>query len=143
MSTDENKAIMQRYFAEAWSQGDLAVLDEIVSPTYINHNPAVPGLPPGPEGLKPIVAAFRQAFPDLQYTVEQLIAEGDLVVTRWTLRGTHLGEFMGIPATAKSINVTGMQVERIINQKITEHWRQSDDLGLMQQLGILPVPGQS
>jgi steroid delta-isomerase-like uncharacterized protein len=141
MSTDENKAIMQRYFAEAWNRGDLAVLDEIVSPTYINHNPAVPGLPPGPEGLKPILAAFRQAFPDLHYTVELLIAEGDIVVTRWTLRATHLGEFMGIPATTKPINVTGMQVERIIDKKITEHWRQSDDLGLMQQLGVLPVPG--
>jgi steroid delta-isomerase-like uncharacterized protein len=143
MSTDENKAIIHRYFAEAWNRGDLSVLDEIVSPKYMNHNQAIPGLPPGPEGLKPIFAAFRQAFPDLQYTVEDQIAQGDIVVTRWTLHGTHLGEFMGIPATAKPVNVTGIQVERIIDRKITEHWRQSDDLGLMYQLGVLPGPGQS
>jgi predicted ester cyclase len=64
-------------------------------------------------------------------------------VTRWTLRGTHLGEFMGIPATSKAVTVTGIQVERISGGKITEHWRQSDDLGLMQQLGVIPAPGQS
>jgi predicted ester cyclase len=79
----------------------------------------------------------------LQYTVEDQIAQGDTVVTRWTLHGTHLGEFMGIPATAKPVNVTGIQVERIIDRKITEHWRQSDDLGLMYQLGVIPGPGQS
>lgn len=115
------------------------MLDEIVSPDYMNHSPAIPGLPPGPEGLKPIVAGFRHAFPDLQYTIDDLIADGDKVVTRWTLRGTHLGEFMGMPPTSRPINVAGIQVERIVDGKIKEHWRQSDDLGLMRQLGVLPA----
>jgi steroid delta-isomerase-like uncharacterized protein len=139
MSVQENKAIMQRYYDEAWNQGKLSVLDEIVSADYVNHSPAVPGLPPGPEGLKPIVAAFRTGFPDVQFTIEELIAEGDKVVTRWTMRGTHKGEFMGIPATDKQVHVTGIQVECIQGGKIVEHWRQSDDLSMLQQLGAIPA----
>lgn len=137
MST-ENKLILQRYFDEAWNKGNLTMLDEIVSPDYINHNPAIPGLPPGPAGLKPILAGFRAAFPDIHFTVEEQIAEGDTVVTRWTMCGTHQGEFMGIPATHKQVKVTGIQIERLVAGKIVEHWRQSDDLGLLQQLGVVP-----
>lgn len=139
----ENKAIMQRYFEEAWNKGNLSVLDEIVSPDYVNHNPPVPGLPPGPEGLKPVFQAGRAAFPDLHYTIEEQIADGDKVVTRWTSRGTHRGELMGIPATGKQVNITGIHIARIVGGKIVEHWRQSDDLGMLQQLGVVPSPGQS
>jgi steroid delta-isomerase-like uncharacterized protein len=140
MSTAENKALLQRYFEEAWNKGNLSVLDEIIAPDYINHSPAIPGLPPGPDGLKPIMTAFRSAFPDLHFTVDDQIAEGDTVASRWTLTGTHLGEFMGVPATSKPISVTGMQIERIAGSQIAEHWRQSDDLGMMQQLGAIPAP---
>jgi steroid delta-isomerase-like uncharacterized protein len=142
MTTQENKALIQRYFDEAWNQGQLSVLDEIMAADYINHNPAVPGLPPGPEGVKPIMAGFRQAFPDLHFTLDEMLAEEDKVVTRWTLRGSHQGEFMGIPATGKSISVMGIQIERILGSQIVEHWRQSDDLGLLQQLGAMPASGQ-
>ena len=137
MST-ENKLILQRYFDEAWNKGNLSVLDEIVSLDYVNHNPAIPGLPPGPAGLKPILAGFRAAFPDIHFIVEAQIAEGDTVVTRWTMCGTHQGEFMGIPATHKQVKASGIQIERLVAGKIVEHWRQSDDLGLLQQLGVAP-----
>lgn len=140
MSTEVNKSILRRYFEEAWNEGRLEMLDEIVAPNYVNHDPAVPGLPPGPEGLKPIIAGFRAAFPDLHFSIEDQIAEGDKLVTRWTMRGTHLGEFMGLPPSGKQVTSGGMQIERVVNGQIVEHWRKSDDLGLMQQLGALPAP---
>jgi steroid delta-isomerase-like uncharacterized protein len=134
---------MRRYFEEAWNQGNLAVLDELVAPDYVNHDPFVPGLPPGPEGLKPIFAGLRAAFADLHYTIDDQLADGDKVATRWTMRGTHTGELMGIPATGKAVTVSGIQIERIVDGKIVEHWRKSDDLGLMQQLGVIPAPAAS
>ena len=140
MNLDHNKTIIRRYFEEAWNQGRLDLLDEIVAPNYVNHDPAVPGLPAGPQGLKPILAGFRAAFPDLHFTIEDLIAADDEVVTRWTMRGTHQGEFAGLAPTGKRVTTGGIQIERLVNGQIVEHWRKSDDLGLMQQLGALPAP---
>jgi steroid delta-isomerase-like uncharacterized protein len=142
MSNEQNKALMRRYFEEAWNQGNLAVLNEIVAPHFTNHNPAIPGLPPGSDGLKPIFAAFRTAFPDLHFTIDDMISEDDKVVTRWTLQGTHQSEFMGIPPTGKRFVAGGIEIERIIDGKIVEHWLQADNMGLMQQLGVIPGPGQ-
>jgi predicted ester cyclase len=141
--TTDNKNIIRRYFEEAWNLGHLEILDELIAPNYVNHDPFVPGLPPGPEGLKPIFGGFRTAFSDLHYTIEELVAEGDLVVTRWTMRGTHSGELMGIPPTGRQVLVGGMQIERIVNGQIVEHWRKSDDLGLMQQLGVIAAPQET
>jgi steroid delta-isomerase-like uncharacterized protein len=140
MSLDRNKTIIRRYFDEAWNQGRLDLLDEIIAPNYINHDPAVPGLPAGPQGLKPILAGFRAAFPDLHFTIEDLIAADDKVVTRWTMRGTHQGEFAGLAPTGQRVTTGGIQIERLVNGQIVEHWRKSDDLGLMQQLGAFPAP---
>jgi len=140
MDTELNKSIMRRYFEEAWNQGRLEVLDEIVANNYVNHDPFVPDLPSGPEGLKPIFMGLRNAFSDLHYAIEDLIAEGDKVVTRWTMRGTHIGELLGIPPTHRQVLVGGMQVEPISNGKIVEHWRKSDDLALLQQLGAISKP---
>ena len=137
MRTEENKSILRRYFEEAWNRGQLDVLDDIVAAHYVNHDPAVPGLLPGPDGLKAIMTGFRAAFPDLHFSIEDQIAEGDKVVTRWTMRGTHAGEFMGLPPSGKQITTAGMQIERVVDGQIVEHWRKSDDLGLMQQLGAL------
>lgn len=139
MSTEKNKVIMQRYFEEAWNRGNLALLDKLIAPDYINHNPAIPGLPPGPEGVKPILAAFRQAFPDIHFTIEDQIAEGELVVTRWTMQGTQHGELMGIPPMGKQVQVAGVETERIVDDQIVEHWLTVDQLGMLQQLGIVPV----
>lgn len=140
MSIEQNKSIVRRYFEEAWNAGRLEVLDAIVAPMYVNHDPAAPDLPPGPAGLKPIIAGFRAAFPDLHFTIEDLIAEDDKVVTRWTMRGTHQGDFMGVPSSGKRVTVGGIQIERIADGCIVEHWRKSDDVGLLQQLGAAPRP---
>jgi hypothetical protein len=101
MSTEANKAVSSRFFKELFSQGKLAVADEIVAPDHVDRGPgALPGSPPGPAGSKLLVTTYRNAFPDLQFTIDEQIAEGDKVVTRWTGRGTHKGELAGIPPPA-------------------------------------------
>ena len=144
MSTEANKAIARRFLEEVFGQGKLAVADEIVAPDHVDRGPnSLPGLPPGPEGSKMIVTVYRNAFPDIQFTIDEQIAEGDKVVTRWTGHGTHKGELAGIPATGKSATVTGIGVDRIVNGKIVESWGIFDQFGMLQQLGVIPAPGQS
>ena len=141
--SEANKAISRRFIEEAFTKGNLAVLDEIVAPGHTNSGPgSIPGLPPGPEGSKQIVSVYRNAFPDLKLTVNDVIAEGDKVVTRWTGTGTHKGELPGgIPATGKTSTVTGMGIDRIVNGKIVESWGIFDQLGMLTQLGLVPPPG--
>jgi steroid delta-isomerase-like uncharacterized protein len=144
MSTEANKAISRRFLEEIFGQGKLVVADEIIAPDHVNSGPgALPGLPPGPEGSKQIVMIYRNAFPDIQFTIDEQIAEGDKVVTRWSAHGTHKGELAGIPATGKSSTVTGMGVDRIVNGKIIESWGIFDQFGMMQQLGVIPTPEPS
>ncbi|MEM9244111.1 MAG: ester cyclase, partial [Pseudomonadota bacterium] len=118
-----------------WNCGNLDVLDEIIAPEYINHSPGIKNPIPGPEGLKPIVSAIRSAFPDLKYTIENIVISVDQVAVHTTMRGTHQGDFFGLAPTNKSIKVGQMQIERIAGNKIVEHWRITDDLTLMRQLG--------
>ncbi len=139
--SEENKAIVRRFFDEVWNQDDLAVADVVVTPDQVNHDPGLPGMPAGPEGLKYLVRTFRAAFPDLQFTVEDQVAEGDRVVTRWTMRGTNTGSFLGLPATGRSVAVSGINIDRLANGKLVEHWRSADQLGMLQQLGLIPTPG--
>jgi steroid delta-isomerase-like uncharacterized protein len=141
MSIAENKALVRRLYEEGWSRDNLDVAANAYAADFINHNPAMPGLPPGPEGIRLLVSGFRAAFPDLAYTIDDQIAEGDKVASRWTFRGTHQGEFMGIPATGKAVAVTGITIDRIAGGQIVEHWRETDILGLLQQLGAPPGPG--
>ena len=136
MSIKENTAIIQSYFNDAWNNGKLEVLDEIISPEYINHNPGTPNPKKGPEGLKPIIQALRSAFPDLNFEIHDLVVCEDKVAIRSTMQGTHLGDLFGIPATKKKVVVAQLQIEHIKDGKIIEHWRQSDDVGMMKQLGI-------
>ena len=144
MSTEANKAIARRFLEEVFGQGKLAVADEILAPDHVDHGPgALPGTPPGPEGSKMLVTGYRNAFPDIHFTIDEQIAEGDKVVTRWTGHGTHKGELAGIPATGKSATVTGMGVDRIVNGKIVESWGIFDQFGMMQQLGVIPVASQA
>jgi len=144
MSTESNKAVARRFLEEVFGQGKLAVADEIVALDYVNRGPgALPGLPPGPEGSKQLVMVYRNAFPDVQFTIDEQIAEGDKVMTRWTARGTHKGELAGIPPTGKSATVTGMGVDRIVNGKIVESWGVFDQFGMLQQLGVIPKPEPS
>ncbi len=139
MSAEENKAIVRRY-REIHNSNNLAALDQIVDANIVSHN-GVPGLPPGLEGGKMVHNMFLSAFPDSQVTTDDLIAEGDKVVERFTFRGTNKGSFMGTPPTGKQVTSTGMSVFRIANGKIVEHWGENDALGVMQQLGLVPMPG--
>jgi steroid delta-isomerase-like uncharacterized protein len=137
---EANKAIIRRY-RQAHNQNDMATLDEIVAADIISHN-GLPGLPAGREGGKMAHQGSLAAFPDGRTTTDDLIAEGDKVVERFTLVGTQKGDFMGIPASNKQVRVTGMSIFRIANGKIVEHWGENDGIGLMMQLGVLPAPGQ-
>ena len=133
-----NREIGLRYFNEVWNGGDVTVLDQLLAPSYINHTPSTPNPPPGPEGLKPIVLAMRRAFPDLHYEIKDLIATEDAVVIRVVMTGTHRGELFGLPATGKKVNVQQINIEHIRDGRIVEHWRVTDELKLMRQLGAVP-----
>jgi len=137
--SDENKAIARRVQEEAFNQGNLAVIDELVSADYVDHD-LPPGFPPGREGFKQMVAMYRAAFPDVQMTIDDVVAEGDKVVMRWTAKGTHQGELMGIPPTNKQVTVTGVDINRLAGGKLAEHWGHFDQMGMMQQLGVIPSP---
>lgn len=137
--SEENKAVSRRVIEESFNQGNLAVIDELVAADYVDHN-LPPGFPEGREGFKQLVAMYRAAFPDVQMTVEDVFAEGDKVAFRWTAIGTHQGELMGIPATNKQVTVTGIEIDRLVDGKIVEHWAEFDQMGMMQQLGVIPSP---
>jgi steroid delta-isomerase-like uncharacterized protein len=140
MSIEENKAIARRAYEEVFSKGNFSLADELYASAHVNHFPGnPPGLPSGLEGLKQLIAFYRSAFPDLHFTVEDQIAEGDRVVTRTTSTGTNTGPLMSVPATGKSVVVTGIQIDRIADGKIVETWGNFDQLGLFQQLGIIPA----
>ena len=136
----ENKALVRRVFDDMWNKHDLDVLDVIYAPDVVNHE-LPPGMPEGIAGTKAYFGMFMSAFPDTQMTVEDLIAEGDKVVARWTARGTHTGELMGIPPTGKQVTVTGVNIGRVANGRIVEEWGEFDMMGMMQQLGVVPTPG--
>ncbi len=129
MSVEGNKAVVRRLLNEVWNRADLAVADQIFDAAYAAHEQAS-------------VPVVRAAFPDSHHTIEDLIAEGDKVVTRFTWRGTHRGEFMGVAPTGKPVTITAIDMVRIAEGRIVEHWAQADFLGLLQQLGALPPPGQ-
>jgi steroid delta-isomerase-like uncharacterized protein len=136
MSTEENKALDRRLVEEGFSKGNIAVLDELIDKNCVDHSLAPLGLPKGLAGVKQFFTMFRTAFPDLHYTIEDVVAEGDKVVTRATWTGTQRGEFMGMPATNKQVTVSGIDIARWVNGKAVEHWAVQDMLGMMQQLGV-------
>jgi steroid delta-isomerase-like uncharacterized protein len=141
MLSETNKTLSRRFFDEVFGQGKLNVLDEIITTDHVNSGPgALPGQPTGPEGTKQLVTVYRNAFPDLRFTIDEQITEGDKVVTRWTADGTHQGELAGIPPTNKTFTVGGIVVDRIVNGKIAESWGIFDQFGMMQQLGVIPMP---
>ncbi|MFQ5901607.1 MAG: ester cyclase [Thermodesulfobacteriota bacterium] len=142
MSVEENKAIMRRWYEEVLNKGNLAVVDELIATDCVDHNPLAPELPAGLEGVKQGFTMFRTAFPDVRVTVEDMIAEGDKVVSRLTLRGTHKGEFMGIAPAGKQVTVASIDIVRIAGGKMVEHWDVIDELSMMQQLGVVPPPGE-
>jgi steroid delta-isomerase-like uncharacterized protein len=137
--SEQNKAIARRAL-ELFMSGDLDELDQLVSEDAVDHDAQNPNAGiHGPEGAKRTAAIYRGAFPDLQITVEDQLAEGDKVVTRWTAVGTQDGDLAGLPASGRSSTVTGMTIDRIEGGKIVESWGNWDTLGMMQQLGAIPA----
>ena len=141
MSTEENKAIADRIPLEL-SKGNIAILDELVDPQAIDHS-IPPGMPQNIESAKQFFGMMRAAFPDFTYTIDDTIGEGDKVVQRLTGQGTMTGAFMGMPATGKSATWSEIHISRFANGKIVEHWANIDQLGMLQQLGLIPAPGSS
>jgi steroid delta-isomerase-like uncharacterized protein len=140
MSTEQNKSIVRRWIEEGWNKHNLSVVDEIYAPNFVQHEPE-PQTVNSSEALKQYVGTYLTAFPDLQLSIEDLIAEGDKVVWRFVSNGTHTGPFMGIPATGKKGVITGIVIFRLENSRIAEAWLNIDALGLLQQLGVIPMPG--
>jgi steroid delta-isomerase-like uncharacterized protein len=136
---DDLKAVSRRLIDEVYNEGKLDVVDEVVAPGYVRHDPTLPEDITGQAAERELAAAYRAAFPDLTVTIEEQLAEGDRVVTRWTARGTHTGDLWGIPGTGKEVRVTGTSVDRIQGGRIAESWLNWDALGLMQQLGVVPT----
>ena len=140
--SEENKALVRRFIEDLFNTGNLAVADEIIAQDSVNHDPNLGELPRGPEGTKQVVNLYRSAFPDTNLTVEEQLAEGEKVVTRWTGRGTHQGELMGVPPSGNRVEISGITINRISGGKIAESWSNYDALGMMQQIGAIPEPGQ-
>ena len=141
MSTEANKTSVRRFYDEVFNKKNRAAIDEFIDPNQVDHA-APPGTPGGLAGAKQTIGMYLTAFPDLHFTVEDMIAEGDKLVARLTVRGTQQGAFMGIPPTGKHVTATAIDISRMAGGKSVEHWIEMDTLGMMQQLGVIPAPGQ-
>jgi steroid delta-isomerase-like uncharacterized protein len=139
MSAEENKEIVRRFWG-VWEEGNIGLVDELVGPDYVNHSPGMPNQPEGPEGIKAVVNMFRGGMPDLRVVIEDVIAEGDKVVMRYRIEGTHEGELFGVPPTGRRVSIESITVERVSGGKIREHWRVTETLDMMRQLGAISAP---
>lgn len=142
MSVEENKALVRRLIEEVFNRGAISLVDELFAPDFVEHEELPPGIPPGREAVKQLATMFRNAFPDFNVTIDDLIGEGDKVVVRSTWSGSHKGEFMGIAPTGKRVSFGVIDAIRLVGGKVVEHWGQMDKMGLMQQLGVFPAPGE-
>ena len=144
MGAEENKENARRLLEEAFGQGKTEVLDEVLDPNFVCWDPnSEAGEIRGAETFRGEIEYFRNAVPDLTYTVEDQVAEGERVVTRWRAAGTHEGEFFGVPGTGKRIEMSGIQIDRFDeNGKMVEEWPEYDLLGVMRQMGAIPEAGQ-
>ena len=140
MPQQENIAVLERFIEEVINQGNLDAADEIVQENFVELDP-LPGQRQGREGLKEVIGMMRAAFPDLHWVADETIASGDKVVTRFTWTGTHHGPFLGIPATGKRVTVKGVVIDRLSSGKMADSRILMDSLGMMQQLGVIPMPG--
>jgi steroid delta-isomerase-like uncharacterized protein len=139
--TEANKALTLRYWEEVANKGNLDLIEEICAPDYVCHE--VDQDIRGPEGVRQFISMLRAAFPDLHVTVEDVIAEGDKIVQRWTGHGTNQGELMGIPPTGNRVSVAGITISRFKDGKVSEEWEVYDMMGMMQQLGVIPSSEQA
>jgi steroid delta-isomerase-like uncharacterized protein len=141
--TEANKMIARRVIDEIYNAGRLELADELVTPDFVGRDPASPEPMMGPEGLKRQAQGYRTAFPDLRLTIEDEIAEGDRVATRWSAHGTHKAQLFGIPATGRQATVSGITISRIFDGRIAESWISWDTFGLLQQLGAVPAMAET
>lgn len=139
MGLEENKAIAQR-FAQVWNRGGTEVIDELAAPDLVVSYPLLPEELHGPEAFKQFIVSLYTAFPDIGLRIDDLIAEGDKVVGRWTIWGTHHGDLPGLPATGKRAEWSGITIYRIVDGKVVEERGEEDALGALQQLGVIPTP---
>lgn len=143
MIAQDVTAPVRRFHAEIYQQGNLSVADEIIADGFAWHAPNLPpGLPPGREGVKTYAGLLRTAYPDIHFTADDTITTEDKVVVRWTATGTQTGMLITLPPTGKSMTVTGIDVYRIVDGQIAELWQNWDQLGMLQQLGVAPMPSQ-
>ena len=138
MSAEENKAVSRRVAEEVFNGGNMDLVDELYAPDYVLHDPSLPEDLHGPEGIKRYASMTLGAFPDIRVAVEDQVAEGDKVVSRWTATGTHTGDLIGLPPTGRRVEISGVTINHFSGGKIAAGWYQSDDLGMMQQLGVVP-----
>jgi steroid delta-isomerase-like uncharacterized protein len=136
--SEENKAIVRRW-VEAFNEGNLEAVDELLTDSYVRHDPNSPEVR-GPEEEKQLIAMYRAAFPDLHFSVEDMVAEEDRVATRLSISATHKGELLGIPPTERRLSFTAMEHYRLSEGRIEEQWVNVDTLGMMQQIGAIPAP---
>ena len=136
MTTAENKTIISRFVEEVINQGRFERADDLVAIDFVELDP-FPGQAPGREGLKDVIGRFRSAFPDIRWVIAEMVAEGEMVFSRFTWSGTHRGEFLGIPATGKRVEVKGMVLDRVVAGKMSESRILMDSLGMMRQLGAV------
>lgn len=142
MTTDRriaNKELVETFIQELFTKGDLGAVDRHLAAGFVNHDLPFPGAADGPEGMRQAAVLYRAALPDWRSDLDQMIAEDDIVVERFTASGTHRGELMGVPGTGKTIALRGINIFRIADGKIVERWGQLDQLGLLHQLGLAPA----
>jgi steroid delta-isomerase-like uncharacterized protein len=137
-----NADLIQRFYDETLVNGNLDAIDELVTDDVVDHEQGLPGQPEGKEGVKFFVNVMRDAFSDLKVTVDNTLSEGDLAAGRATISGKHTGEFMGVPATDKSFEISSIDIIRVEDDKCAEHWGVTDNMALMQQIGAVPEPAQ-
>ncbi len=144
MSAEENKAIVRRIFDQVWNQGNVGILNELFTLDMVAHDQLITSGDTGLDGYRQYVMSTRSAFPDVHFTIEDQIAEGDRVVTRYTVTGTHRGTLMGVAPTGKTVKASGMVIGRHgPDGRTAEFWNNYDALGMMQQLGIVPAPAET
>jgi steroid delta-isomerase-like uncharacterized protein len=139
MPANDNKSVIRTFIEDVINQGRLERADDLVIEDFVELDP-LPGQAQGRDGLKEVIRQMRGAFPDIHWTVDEMLAEGDKVFTRFTWSGTHEGAFLGVPATGRRITVKGMVIDRLVAGKMADSRILMDTLGMMQQLGALPGP---
>jgi steroid delta-isomerase-like uncharacterized protein len=136
---EQNKKLLKNAVEEIWNKGNFDLLGDLITDDFVIHFPRPGEELRGPKNVKQFYSDMRQAFPDIHFTIKEQVAEGNKVVTHWSASGTHKGEFKGIPATGNKVNFTAMDIDKIENGKVVECWTNVDELGLMQQLGVIPA----